>query len=115
MRPGDVALRPIRGFPEYLARAVLAPGTERLIEELLTAEGDECIAVTFTPPVTCAWRDVVIRVLDAGGGTVLGYSRNGDVCASPASTDTVCFDTLFVAVPGHAERSAIAAVRAALA
>ncbi|HYE00187.1 MAG TPA: ion channel, partial [Alphaproteobacteria bacterium] len=36
-------VRPMRGYPEMLVRGLLAPGAERILEDLFTAQGDECL------------------------------------------------------------------------
>jgi voltage-gated potassium channel len=109
--PDDVALRPIRSYPEFLARAVLAPGAERLIEELLSAEGDECVAVKMAATSRAVWRDLVTGMLDADLGTLVGYKHAGLVNTAPRGNETVEFDTLFVIMRGHAREVEIEQVR----
>jgi voltage-gated potassium channel len=113
-RADDVALRPIRGYPEFLARAVLAPGAERLIEELLSAEGDECVAVGLGGPRRAVWRDLVVRMLDADLGTIVGYKLGDAVATAPRARDEVEFDTLFVVVRGHAQQDCVGRIRSLL-
>ncbi len=36
-------LRPMRGYPEMMVRAVIAPGSERLLIDMFTSGGDECV------------------------------------------------------------------------
>lgn len=94
-RPGDVVLRPIREYPELLARAVLAPGAERVVEHLLSAEGEELIAVAVGSR-RARWRDVVNSIVDVDAGTPIGV-KLGDIVTTPSrGSAEVEFDTLLI-------------------
>ena len=59
-----------------IVRAIVAPGSERIIEQIFSSEGEECLRY----PVAIAgvrWAEVVRRVLDADYGTPIGYARRG--------------------------------------
>jgi voltage-gated potassium channel len=38
----DLVVRPLRGYPEMIIRALAAPGAEKILEDLFTSKGDEC-------------------------------------------------------------------------
>ncbi|NJO38854.1 MAG: two pore domain potassium channel family protein, partial [Rhizobiales bacterium] len=38
----DCVMRPIRFYPEIVVRAIDSPGTEQILENLFTSEGDDC-------------------------------------------------------------------------
>src|SRR5690606_37710631 len=38
----DITVRPLRGYPEMIVRALVAPGSEEILEDLFTSRRDEC-------------------------------------------------------------------------
>ncbi len=65
-------LRPIRAYPELVVRAMEAPGTEQVMENLFAHEGDHPIRInlSFTIP---EWRHLTCLLINEGLGTVIGY------------------------------------------
>ncbi len=92
-------VRPMRGYPEMLARAVVAPGSEQIITDLFTAEGDECHRIDLPKPWSGVWADLCRRLIGAGVGTPLGYvDGQGRVDANPRGPREVEAHALFVVV-----------------
>ncbi|HEX8416137.1 MAG TPA: potassium channel family protein [Methylobacterium sp.] len=98
-RAGASAIvRPLRGYPEMIVRAIVAPGTEWIIERLFSSEGDECMR--FDVAVAgVAWSWVVTTVLGANYGTPVGYAdAAGELHSNPPPDTIVSVTALFVLV-----------------
>lgn len=79
----DSVLRPIRAYPELIVRALSAPGTERILEDLFTHFGASIhrydIDVKNKP-----WKDIACALIQQEMGTPLGYIDNtGEVKTCP--------------------------------
>lgn len=92
-----------------LARAVVAPGTERIIEDLFTANGrGDCHCLETGAAQEAAWIEIVTKSLEKGLGTPIGYRYENKVSPAPANGGAlVTFEGLFVAgwTPANAEQS----------
>ncbi len=98
-RAGASAIvRPLRGYPEMIVRAIVAPGTEWVIERLFSSEGDECLRFDVTVR-GLAWRAVVRAVLEANFGTPIGYAdARGQPHSNPPPGSVVDAQAVFVLV-----------------
>lgn len=68
----STTLRPVRAYPEMLVRSLVAPGTEKILENLFTHHDDH--AMRYAVPVENAvWADVACRLMNAGLGTLMAY------------------------------------------
>ena len=96
-------MRPMRGYPEMLVRALIAPGSEAIIEDLFTRRGDEC--VRFEVPVAgIVWGPLAARLISAGAGTALAYAdaADGKVVVNPRPGQRISASALFLVVKeGH--------------
>jgi len=109
-------VRPMRGFPEMLTRALFAPGAEQVIENLFTAEGDECLSIDLSRPVRLTWLEMVTRVVATGCGTPVAYrGPDGRVSTNPPGPATVEAVALFVIVHDRDEARARDVIRGCLA
>lgn len=98
-RAGASAIvRPLRGYPEMIVRAIVAPGTEWIIERLFSSEGDECLR--FDVKITnVVWADVVSAILNENFGTPVGYADvQGEPHSNPPPHTAVTGEALFVLV-----------------
>lgn len=82
-RGANSVLRPIRAYPELIARALSAPGTERILEDLFSHFGASIhrydIDITDKP-----WKDIACALIQQEIGTPLGYiDCEGDVKTCP--------------------------------
>ena len=66
-------LRPLRAYPEMIARAVASPRSEEILEELFTAEGNELHRVALPRVWEGNWTDALVRIASSGMGTPLAY------------------------------------------
>ncbi|WP_246694712.1 hypothetical protein [Methylobacterium sp. WL6] len=98
-RAGASAIvRPLRGYPEMIVRAIVAPGTEWVVERLFSSEGDECLRFDVMLN-EMAWSDVVMAVLEANYGAPVGYADvQGQPHSNPPPHALVTAEALFVLV-----------------
>jgi len=91
-------LRPIRSYPEIVVRAMDAPGSEVIIEDMFTRANDHphrySVWLEGEP-----WADVVNALVQANLGTALGYvTKEGLVVAHPNGDHHVHAQSLLVLV-----------------
>lgn len=84
----SAVLRPIRAYPEMIARALSHPGTERVLEDLFDANGDSLhkVPCKFS---NRTWAEIVTACIQKRIGTPLGYFVKGEVIMQP-SFDEMC-------------------------
>lgn len=91
-------LRPIRSYPELVVRAMVAPGSEIVIEDMFTHANDH----TVRYPIWLEgerWADVVNAVIQANIGTPLAYiTKDGQVETHPDGDHRVHAQSLLVLV-----------------
>ena len=91
-------IRPVRAYPELLVRAMAAPGTEAILEDLFTHEGVHSRRYNVSIPAQ-PWGDLASRLLKAGMGTPLGYiDRDGRIITNPLSHEDAAGEALFMMV-----------------
>ncbi|PAV24756.1 transporter [Tamilnaduibacter salinus] len=77
-------LRPIRAYPEMLVRALVARGSEKVLENLFTHHDDHPVRYEVTLE-NVVWADVACRLLVAGMGTLMAYiTEDEEVVCHPA-------------------------------
>jgi voltage-gated potassium channel len=115
-RAGAQALvRPMPAYPGMLVRALVAPGSEAIIEDLFTVAGDECRRVDLAKPWRGAWTEVATRLIGGGIGTPLAFADPaGTVHMNPVGRGDVEVAALFVVTRETAD-DAPARVRALFA
>lgn len=110
----DIVIRPIRFYPEIVVRAINSPGSEVILENLFTIQGDECLG--FAIPVSgLAWQDLVIHLMRCRLGTAVAYRArdDGSVRTNPDPDERVEATTIYLIVKEKREVTE-ADVRAAL-
>jgi len=107
-------LRPIRAYPEIIVRAIAAPGSELVLENLFTHDGNH--TQRYDLPMTgVSWGKIVCRLVTADLGTTIAYLDNeGVVHCNPNAAKIVQVQALFVLVQGNQEPT-LAELRAELA
>jgi voltage-gated potassium channel len=84
------AVRPLRSYPEMLARALVAPGSERLLEDLFSSEGNELFRLDLPTSYRGSWAGVAGLLLDKGLGTAIAYRPpDGEVVLNPAGAQAI--------------------------
>lgn len=112
-------VRPLRTYPEMLARALVAPGAERLLEDLFTPEGNELHRVPLDRPWRGRWAELACAVLRADLGTAIACEApDGEVTLNPRGSQEVVASALFLVLQDGQESVLAArlpgALRAAL-
>jgi voltage-gated potassium channel len=91
------AVRPLRTYPEMLARALVTPGAERLLEDLFTPHGNELHRVLLDRPWRGRWVELAYAVLRADIGTAIAYEApDGGVVMNPGGREEVVASALFL-------------------
>ena len=68
----NAVIRPMRAYPELMVRAMAAPGTEVILEDLFNHQGAHPKRFDLEIPVQ-PWGELAARMLLAGLGTPIGY------------------------------------------
>ena len=97
VRGADAVLRPLRGYPEMAVREMIAPGSSEIITDIFTADGNCCLRYECAVGAR-RWAQVSRSVLEAGGGTVIGYAKahSDERVLNPGAQDIVDAQALFV-------------------
>ncbi len=98
----DVVIRPIRVYPELLVRSLVASGTEEVLENLFTHEGDHMIRLDF-PFKDKIWSDIVCRFVTSGAGIPMAFINDSGVHVNPLS-NTVCSGTGIISLTKSSQR-----------
>lgn len=102
----NAVMRPVRGYPEMVARAILSHRSEHVMETLFNSQGEECVRLEMT--VKERWRDLALRFIEANAGCPVAYERpDGEVLTNPDAAETVEAVAIFALV--NPEQSAAAA------
>tara|TARA_R110002072_G_scaffold1598_6_gene13587 strand:- start:2823 stop:3923 length:1101 start_codon:yes stop_codon:yes gene_type:complete len=103
----DAVIRPVRAYPELMVRAMAAPGTETILEDLFKHEGVHSRRYDVNIP-SQPWGTLASRLMLEGLGTPLGYiDREGKIITNPVASEKVTGSVLFMMV-SH-DRIAVAA------
>lgn len=90
-------LRPIRCYPEHIMRAIIAPGTEQIIESLFDSGGEECIR--YPLEIEAKWLDIVQRFIQSDFGVPVGYEEvTGKIVNCPSSREFIKARAIFTIV-----------------
>jgi len=90
--------RPIRSYPELLVRAMDAPGSEVVIEDMFTRKDNhpERYSIWLEGE---RWADVVSAMVQAGVGTPMAFiNKEGEVTVHPAGDDHIHAQSLIILV-----------------
>lgn len=110
----QTSLRPIRSYPEIIVRAITAPGTEVVLEDLFTYGGDHPRRFNLAISGT-RWADIVSRLSLADLGTPIAYvTRANAVMVHPHGRETIEAIALIVIVRSESI-PALTEIRQALA
>lgn len=93
----DNVLRPIRAYPELMMRAILAPGSEQVIETLFNSYGEECIR--YEVNTQSDWLDIIQKLAANDLGIPIAYEDSeGNIINNPSSKSNVSAKAIFVIV-----------------
>jgi len=83
----DVVIRPMRAYPEMIVRALVAPGSEQIIENMFSNKDDEYLRYEVDIQ-DMSWADVLCTLARLDLGTAIGYVSRTDnklQCNPPAN------------------------------
>lgn len=94
----NALLRPMRAYPEIVVRAMAAPGTEEIIENLFTHQGAHPRRYDVSVHKQ-NWGELASRLLLAGLGTPMGYLDNeNNVVTNPKASMEIEGQAIFLMV-----------------
>ncbi len=95
----DIVVRPLRGYPEMIVRALAAPGAEAILEDLFTSKGDECWRYDVAVADWC-WADLVATLVrrDIGVPVAFRSAKDKEMRINPRPDAVVDADKLYVLV-----------------
>ncbi|WP_449287565.1 ion channel [Marinobacter sp. PE14] len=81
-------IRPVRTYPEIMVRSVVAPGSEKVLEDLFNYEHDHPHRYDLTLD-DLNWADIVSALVRHGIGTALAYIDNDNevICHPPTNEE----------------------------
>jgi len=85
-----IVIRPVRAYAELIVRSLVAPGSEKIIENLFVHEGDH--TKRYDVDITgLSWSDIVHNIMAAGFGTALAYvdGQGTTTCNPPPQEITI--------------------------
>jgi len=95
----DLVVRPLRGYPEMIVRALAAPGAEQILEDLFTSRGDEVwrydVCVSGWP-----WGELVSALVKEDIGVPIAFRRSirEDIIINPMPDVRIEADKIYVLV-----------------
>ncbi|HSK40496.1 MAG TPA: potassium channel family protein [Arenibaculum sp.] len=95
----DIVVRPLRGYPEMIVRALAAPGAEAILEDLFTSKGDECWR--YDVDVTAwQWAELASMLIkhDIGVPVAFRSAKDKKIRINPSPDTFVEADKLYVLV-----------------
>lgn len=106
-------IRPVRTYPEIIVRAVVLPGSEKVLEDLFSYQRDHPERYDIETQ-DVRWSDVVSNLIKADIGTALAYINDRDeVVCHPPPGETISSKGLIVLVKSE-QVPPVVQVRAAL-
>ncbi|WP_404383059.1 ion channel [Caenispirillum salinarum] len=94
----DIVVRPMRGYPEMIVRALAAPGSEAILENLFTSRGHECWRYDVSVS-GWSWTDLVATLVREDIGVPIAYrSEEQELILNPRPHESVKADKLYVLV-----------------
>ena len=94
----NAVLRPVRAYPELMVRAMAAPGTEQILEDLFQHQGVHPHRYDIDIP-SQPWGQLAARLALDGLGTPLGYvDADNNVVTNPAGEQVISGGAIFLMV-----------------
>ncbi|MDX8378980.1 MAG: potassium channel family protein [Gallionella sp.] len=85
----DAVIRPVRAYPEFPVRAMVAPGTEQVLEMMFTHEGDHMVRYDVDID-KMPWSELVCRLMTQVGCLAVAYTKaDGRVDTNPLATKLI--------------------------
>ena len=85
----SAVIRPVRAYPEFPVRSLVAPGTEQVLETMFTHEGDHMVRYAVDIK-NMQWSEVVCRLMTQAGCLAVAYmDADGCVDTNPLATTSI--------------------------
>lgn len=96
----DAVIKIMHGFPSAAARAITAKGSQEVLENLFSEEGEECIRIDLNTIVEKSWKDMVLQCMNQNIGIPIAcITEDNQILTSPLGK-TLKMKALFVVVDG---------------
>jgi voltage-gated potassium channel len=94
-----ILVRPMRGYPEMIVRALVAPGAEHILEDLFTSQRDECWRYDVRLD-GARWGDLLCLLVEEDVGIPIAYrsAEDASMRMNPPPDTRVRADKLYVIV-----------------
>ncbi len=79
----NVIVRPARGYPEIIARGLVSPGTEKVMEEIFSGDGRAIIKIDFEKEISFDFNATASNIADNDIGILIGACINGEMTLGP--------------------------------
>ncbi len=94
----DALIRPMRAYPELIIRALVAPGSERVLENLFTHDDNHNRRYDIAIQ-DLSWADIVCKLMQANQGTAMAYiNDNNEVITHPLAATRINAKALIIMV-----------------
>ncbi|MCU7935461.1 MAG: NAD-binding protein [Candidatus Thiodiazotropha sp. (ex Dulcina madagascariensis)] len=108
----NIVIRPIRAYPGFLVRSLVAPGTEEVLEDFFTHDNAHMHRFDISFQNRC-WQDLICQFVTSGAGIPMAYVIDGDVRCNPEPT-TVCSGEAIITLINDAQTVTEQQVKACL-
>jgi len=89
----NIVVRPIRAYPGFLVRSLVAPGTEEVLEDFFTHDNAHMRRFDISFQDQC-WQDLICQFVTSGTGIPMAYVINGEVRCNPEPTQVCSGDAI---------------------
>ncbi|MES9906428.1 MAG: ion channel [Sedimenticola sp.] len=93
----NIVIRPIRAYPGFLVRSLVAPGTEEVLEDFFTHDNAHMHRFDISFQDRC-WQDLICKFVVSGAGVPMAYVFNGEVRCNPEPTAVCSGDAIITLV-----------------
>jgi voltage-gated potassium channel len=93
----NIVIRPIRAYPEFLVRSLVAPGTEEVLEDFFTHKNAHMYRFDISFKDRC-WQDLICQFVTSGAGIPMAYVIDGEVRCNPEPTAICSGDSIITLV-----------------
>ncbi|MCF6238429.1 MAG: ion channel [Candidatus Marinimicrobia bacterium] len=89
----NIVVRPIRAYPGFLVRSLVAPGTEEVLEDFFTHDNAHMRRFDISFQNQC-WQDLICQFVTSGTGIPMAYVVDGEVRCNPDPTQVCSGDAI---------------------
>ena len=91
----DNIIRPIRSYPELLARSIIAPGSEQILESLFDNLGAQCVRCDLR--IEDKWLNIIEKLTQNNIGIPIAYQSNSnEIITNPRADEYITASAIFI-------------------